>query len=144
MNPLELVTKTLYSFNEKELTTQVLDAFGKRAETFDQYNDVAKIFFEIKDFSNAITYGEKALKLTKSKEENYTTTKNLINAYNQSNHPEKALTQISKLNSQNQKKKTIQPQKILLMLIINQIIQKKHLLKYQRLNHKILKILNFY
>ena len=101
MNPLELVTKTLYSFDEKELTSQVLDAFGKRAQTFEQYNDVAKIFFEIKDFSNAIIYGEKALKLTRTKEENYTTTKNLINAYNQSNHPEKALTQISKINSQN-------------------------------------------
>ena len=75
MNPLELVAKTLYSFNEKELTTQVLQAFGKRAETFQQYDDVAKIFFEIKDFSNAITYGEKALKLTKTKEEKYTTTK---------------------------------------------------------------------
>lgn len=101
MNPLELVTKTLYSFNEKELTSQVLDAFGKRAQTFEQYNDVAKIFFEIKDFSNAIIYGEKALKLTRTKEEKYTTTKNLINAYNQSNHPEKALTQISKIKSQN-------------------------------------------
>ena len=101
MNPLELVTKTLYSFDEKELTSQVLDAFGKRAQTFEQYNDVAKIFFEIKDFSNAIIYGEKALKLTRTKEENYTTTKNLINAYNQSNHPEKALTQISKIKSQN-------------------------------------------
>jgi tetratricopeptide (TPR) repeat protein len=101
MNPLELVTKTLYSFNEKELTTQVLSAFGKRAETFEQYNDVAKIFFEIKDFSNAITYGEKALKLTSTKEENYTTTKNLINAYNQNNCPEKAITQISKIKSQN-------------------------------------------
>jgi tetratricopeptide (TPR) repeat protein len=101
MNPLELVIKTLYSFEEKELTTQVLSAFGKRAETFEQYNDVAKIFFEIKDFSNAITYGEKALKLAKTKEENYTTTKNLINAYNQSNHPEKAITQISKIKSQN-------------------------------------------
>lgn len=101
MNPLELVVKTLYSFNEKELTTQVLSAFGKRAETFQQYDDVAKIFFEIKDFSNAITYGEKALKLTKTKEEKYTTTKNLINAYNQNNYPEKAITQISKIKSQN-------------------------------------------
>lgn len=101
MNPLELVTKTLYSFEEKELTVQVLDAFGKRAETFEQYNDVAKIFFEIKDFSNAIIYGEKALKLTKTKEENYITTKNLINAYNQNNYPDKALTQISKIKSQN-------------------------------------------
>jgi hypothetical protein len=101
MNPLELVAKTLYNFQEKELTTQVLSAFGKRAETFQQYDDVAKIFFEIKDFSNAITYGEKALKLTKTKEEKYTTTKNLINAYNQNNYPEKAITQISKIKSQN-------------------------------------------
>ena len=101
MNPLELVVKTLYSFNEKELTTQVLSAFGKRAETFQQYDDVAKIFFEIKDFSNAITYGEKALKNTRTKEEKYTTSKNLINAYNQNNYPEKAITQISKIKSQN-------------------------------------------
>ena len=101
MNPLELVAKTLYNFQEKELTTQVLQAFGKRAETFQQYDDVAKIFFEIKDFSNAITYGEKALKLTRTKEEKYTTTKNLINAYNQNNYPEKAITQISKIKSQN-------------------------------------------
>ena len=101
MNPLELVAKTLYSFEEKELTTQVLEAFGKRAETFEQYNDIAKIFFEIKNFSNAIIYGEKALKLTRTKEENYITTKNLINAYNQNNYPDKALTQISKIKSQN-------------------------------------------
>ena len=101
MNPLELVTKTLHSFEEKELTTQVLQAFGKRAETFEQYNDVAKIFFEIKDFSNAITYGERALKLAKSPEELYITTKNLINAYNQNNYPDKALTQISKIKSKN-------------------------------------------
>jgi tetratricopeptide (TPR) repeat protein len=101
MNPLELVTKTLYSFNEKELTTQVLLAFGKRAETFQQYDDVAKIFFEIKDFSNAITYGEKALKTSGSAIEKYITAKNLINAYNQNNYPEKAITQISKIKSQN-------------------------------------------
>jgi hypothetical protein len=101
MNPLELVSKTLYSFEEKNLTIKVLEAFGKRAETFEQYNDVAKIFFEIKDFSNAITYGEKALKLTRTPEENYITTKNLINAYNQNNYPEKALTQISKIKSKN-------------------------------------------
>jgi tetratricopeptide (TPR) repeat protein len=101
MNPLELVVKTLHSFNEKELTTQVLQSFGKRAETFEQYNDVAKIFFEIKDFSNAITYGEKSLKLSRSEEEIYITTKNLINAYNQNNYPEKAITQISKIKSKN-------------------------------------------
>ena len=101
MNPLELVAKTLYNFQEKELTIQLLLAFGKRAENFQQYNDVAKIFFEIKDFTNAILYGEKALKLATAKDEKYITTKNLINAYNQNNYPEKSITQISKIKSQN-------------------------------------------
>lgn len=96
MNPLELVAKTLYNFQEKELTIELLNAFGKRAETFEQCNDVAKIFFELKNFSNAITYGEKALKLASKTEEKYTTSKNLINAYNQFNYPEKAITQIEK------------------------------------------------
>jgi hypothetical protein len=96
MNPLELVTKTLFSFGEKKLTYDLLDAFGKRAEGFSQHNDVAKIFFEIKNFPKAVEYGEKALKLTKIKEEKYVTSKNLINAYNQSNYPEKAITQIEK------------------------------------------------
>ena len=96
MNPLELVAKTLYNFQEKEVTIQLLNAFGKRAETFEQYNDIAKIFFEIKNFSNAITYGEHALKLATKTEEKYTTSKNLINAYNQFNYPEKAITQIEK------------------------------------------------
>jgi tetratricopeptide (TPR) repeat protein len=103
MNPLELVAKTLHSFSEKELTYQLLDAFGKRAQTVQQYDDVAKIFFEVKNFSKAIEYGEKALQQAKTKQEKHILSKNLINAYNQSNYPEKALTQIDfckKINPQ--------------------------------------------
>jgi hypothetical protein len=96
MNPLELVAKTLYSFKEKELTFELLEAFGKQAQVFQQYNDIAKIFFELKNFSKAIEYGEKSLKLAQTKEEQYTTSMNLINAYNQSNYPEKSITQIEK------------------------------------------------
>jgi tetratricopeptide (TPR) repeat protein len=101
MNPLELVAKTLHSFEEKELTIKLLEAFGKRAKTFQQYDDVAKIFFEIKEFSNAIAYGEKALKVSTTPQEKYTIAKNLINAYNQNNYPEKSITQISKIKSIN-------------------------------------------
>jgi tetratricopeptide (TPR) repeat protein len=101
MNPLELVAKTLYSFEEKDLTIKLLEAFKNRAKTFQQYDDVAKIFFEIKHFSNAIECGEKALKLAQTKDEKYITAKNLINAYNQNNFPEKSITQISKIKSLN-------------------------------------------
>jgi tetratricopeptide (TPR) repeat protein len=94
MNPLELVSKTLYSFDEKQLTYKLLEAFGKRAEIFSQYDEIAKIFFELKNFIKAIEYGEKALKLASKPEEKYITSKNLINAYNQFNYPEKAITQI--------------------------------------------------
>lgn len=96
MNPLELVAKTLYSFEEQQLTYQLLEAFGKKAEIFSQYDEIAKIFFELKHFTKAIEYGEKALKLAEKTEEKYITSKNLINAYNQFNFPEKAITQIEK------------------------------------------------
>jgi hypothetical protein len=96
MNPLELVSKTLYSFDEKQLTYELLEAFGKRAEIFPQYDEIAKIFFELKNFIKAIEYGEKALKLASKPEEKYITSKNLINAYNQFNYPEKAIAQIEK------------------------------------------------
>jgi len=101
MNPLELVAKTLYSFKEQQLTFELLDAFGKQAQVFQQYDEIAKIFFELKNFSKAIQYGEKSLKLAQTKEKKYVTAKNLINAYNQSNYPEKSITQIEKLKKQN-------------------------------------------
>ena len=96
MNPLDIVSKKLYSFNEKQLTYDLLDAFGKNAKTFSQYDDIAKLFFEINNFLKAIEYGEKALKISSNFEEKYTTSKNLITAYNKFNYPEKALTQIDK------------------------------------------------
>jgi tetratricopeptide (TPR) repeat protein len=96
MNPLELVSKTLYSFNEKQLTYELLEAFGKRAELFSQYDEISKIFFELKNLPKAIEYGEKTLHKATTTEEKYITSKNLINAYNQFNYPEKAITQIEK------------------------------------------------
>ena len=96
MNPLELVSKTLYSFNEKQLTYELLEAFGKRAEIFSQYDEISKIFFELKHLPKAIEYGEKTLHKATTTEEKYITSKNLINAYNQFNYPEKAITQIEK------------------------------------------------
>ena len=95
MNPLELVSKTLHSFGKKELTYELLDAFGINSETFTQYNDIAKIFFELKNFEKAIEYGEKALKLSLKFQEKYITSSNLINAYNKLNYPEKAIIKIN-------------------------------------------------
>jgi tetratricopeptide (TPR) repeat protein len=98
MNPLELVVKTLHSFGEKELAFDVLDSFGKNSDNFHQYDEVAKCFFELKNLKKAIEYGEKSLNFISSFQEELVIKKNLINAYNQSNLPEKSLSLIKDLN----------------------------------------------
>jgi tetratricopeptide (TPR) repeat protein len=97
MNPLEVVIKTLSSWNENELIEDILNAFEKKAEILQQYDDLAKISFEIKNYEKAIKYGEKVLEFSLNPEQLYTIKFNLVNAYNKQNYPEKALTLIQEL-----------------------------------------------
>jgi tetratricopeptide (TPR) repeat protein len=97
MNPLELIVKTLSSWNETQLTQDLLEAFKKRAEIYQHYDDLAKIAFEIKDYNKAIEYGEELLKFPQTLEQEYTLKQNLVNAYNKQNYPDKALPLIQEL-----------------------------------------------
>jgi tetratricopeptide (TPR) repeat protein len=97
MNPLEIIIKTLFSWEEKELIENILDTFEKKAELYQHYDDLAKISFEIKNYERAIRYGEKVLNFPLNSEQLYTIKFNLINAYNKQNFPEKALKLIEEL-----------------------------------------------
>lgn len=97
MNPLELIIKTLSSWNEHQLSQDILEAFEKRAENYSHYDDLAKIAFEIKDFEKAIKYGEKVLEFPLTETQEYTIKQNLVNAYNKQNYPDKALPLIQEL-----------------------------------------------
>lgn len=101
MNPLEVVIKTLSSWNENELVEDILNAFEKRTEILQQYDDLAKISFEIKNYEKAIKYGEKVLELSIDSEQLYTIKFNLINVYNRQNYPEKAFELIKDLKKIN-------------------------------------------
>jgi len=97
MNPLELIIKTLISWNENQLSQDILNVFESKSETFEQFDDLAKIAFEIKNYEKAIQYGEKLLKFPLNKEQEYTLKQNLANAYNKQNYPDKALPLIQEL-----------------------------------------------
>jgi tetratricopeptide (TPR) repeat protein len=97
MNPLEVVIKTLNNWEEKELIEKIFNTFEKRAETYHQYDDLAKIAFEIKNYEKAIFYAEKLLTFPLNYEESYILKFNLVNAYNKQNYPEKALPLITEL-----------------------------------------------
>ncbi len=97
MNPLEVVIKTLSSWNEDQLSQNILEVFEKRAESYQHFDDLAKIAFEIKNYKKAIEYGEKLLTFPLNKEQEYTLKQNLVNAYNKQNYPDKALPLIQEL-----------------------------------------------
>lgn len=97
MNPLEVVIKTLSSWNENSLCQDILEAFEKRAQIFQHYDDLAKIAFEIENYEKAIQCGEKILEFPLNQEQEYTLKQNLVNAYNKQNYPDKALPLIQEL-----------------------------------------------
>lgn len=92
---LELTCKFLYDVKEVKLAIQVLHVFGQYACTFEQFDEVSKNFFKIKEYHEAAVYGEKAYALATEPQHQYVIRANLINVYNHYNEPEKALEYIA-------------------------------------------------
>lgn len=88
---LEPIIQTLYQFKEKKLAIDVLEAFYKNAFHFEQYDELAKCAFRIKEYKLAIEYGETALANALKPEQMWVARSNLINVYNHANYPEKAM-----------------------------------------------------
>jgi len=95
VNDLEPFVLSLEKLGEKKLALQVLDAFAKEARQFAQYENLAKCYFKLKNYTKSISHGEKALALSPGSQESYVTRLNLINVYNHANYPEKAMTYIT-------------------------------------------------
>lgn len=91
LGDLEPFINTLSSFKRDDLAKDVLGEFAKRAFSFAQYDNVAKCYFKIRDYENAILYCKRSLAITNNPAEMYSARFNLINAYNHANYPEEAM-----------------------------------------------------
>lgn len=91
---LEPIIVSLANFKRADLAEEMLQEFGKRSINYDQYDNIAKCFFKIKLYEQAIKYAEKTLAVAGSSPQLYTARFNLINIYNHANYPEKALQYI--------------------------------------------------
>jgi hypothetical protein len=94
VDDLEPITFMLEKFGRTDLSFRILETFAKHAEHFPQYDNISKCYFKLKNYIEAIKYGEKALVVAPSPQHTYITRNNLINVYNHANLPEKALTYI--------------------------------------------------
>jgi tetratricopeptide (TPR) repeat protein len=95
IDDLEPFILSLEKLGEKKLALEALAAFAREAQHFGQYDNLSKCYFKLKDYTNAIKFGEKALATAKWNPVIYATRFNLINLYNHANYPEKALVYIN-------------------------------------------------
>lgn len=94
MSSLEEISVFLDNTKNNELALSVIEVFGKHSQSFEQFDDVSRCFFKIKDYDKSIEYGEKAYAIASTPQQMYIIRHNLINVYNHANFPEKALRYI--------------------------------------------------
>ena len=88
---LEPVIQYLYHHKEKSAAVSLLETMHRHAFSFEEYDDLSKCAFRIKEYQLAIEYGEEALTTAYANEKMWAARTNLINVYNHANYPEKAL-----------------------------------------------------
>lgn len=88
---LEPIIMALNARKEKKVAISVLEALHRHAFHFEEYDDLARIAFKIKEYCLAIKYGEDSLVNALTNEKMWAARSNLINVYNHANYPEKAM-----------------------------------------------------
>jgi len=94
ISDLEPIILTLERLKKKDLAIEILETFAKISRSYAEYDNIAKCFFKLKEYSSAIEYGLKTLILAPDSQRLYYARENLINVYQHANYPEIALKYI--------------------------------------------------
>lgn len=88
---LDLLCETLKHLGEKPAAVSLLQALGRHCVEQRQYDEIAKCFFKIKRYKDAIPFAEKCVELSETQAQKYSAKINLANVYAHAYEPEKAL-----------------------------------------------------
>lgn len=88
---LEELTNRLYKTGEKKTAIELLEALYRHSLLYEEYDDLAKCAFKMKEYMQAIKYAKDALSSADSPEKLWAVRSNLINLYNHANYPELAM-----------------------------------------------------
>jgi tetratricopeptide (TPR) repeat protein len=116
---LEQLVLSLDQMGEKLAAVTVLDALARNSTMFQQYDDVAKCYFKIKEYEKALKYAE--LALTSAPTQGlYPAKYNVINVANHANYPERAMTLIKQLEIINPNDLDVKLEKAFSFFLLNQ------------------------
>jgi hypothetical protein len=135
---MELVdlVETLRDLNEKKVASDLLSALGRHSTNFRQYDEVAKCFFKIKRYKEAVPFAEKALADSKTNEQKYAARSNLVNVYAHAYEPEKGLSEANLLLSLNPDDEDIRLKKAYCLFLLGNLNAAEKILREELKNSK--------
>jgi tetratricopeptide (TPR) repeat protein len=115
---IEDLVISLDKMGEKQAAVGLLDALARNSVIFQQFDEVAKSYFKIKEYEKAYHNAEKALSLY-SGPDTYAVKYNLLNAANHANYPERAMVLIKQLELTNPSDTDVQLEKAFALFLLN-------------------------
>lgn len=131
---LEELVLSLDQMGEKPAAVTLLDALARNSTMFQQYDDVAKCYFKIKEYEKALKYAELALSSLPGN--NYAAKYNVINVANHANYPERAMTLIKQLEIINPNDLDVKLEKAFSFFLLNQKDKAEAILREELENPK--------
>jgi tetratricopeptide (TPR) repeat protein len=91
MNPLQQIISILQQMNEEDGASNLLQIFLKHSSTVQQYDELSRLFYEIRDYKNSIKSSEIMLSMTNDPNHLMAIRQNLAKVYNTINEPYEAI-----------------------------------------------------
>lgn len=132
---IEDLVIALDKMGEKNAAVVLLDALKRNSTLFEQYDEIAKSYFKIKEYKNAFECAEKALSVYNGPslfEVKY----NVLNAANHANQPERAISLIKQLEIIRPGDTDLQMEKAFAYFLMNEKDKAEKILREQLENPK--------
>lgn len=119
---------SLDCLGEKTAAVTLLDALSKHSHSFEQFDELAKSYFKIKEYYKAYRLAEKTLSLYAG-HNSYAVKYNVLNTANHANYPERALSLIQQLELVNPDDLDLQMEKAFSLFLLNRKDEAEHILR---------------
>ena len=133
---IEPLVLSLDAMGEKEAAVTLLDALARHSTQFEQYDEVAKSYFKIKEYKKAYDHAEKTL-LSYSGPSNYAVKYNVLNTANHANYPERALSLIKQLEVVNPNDRDLRMEKAFALFLLNRKDEAEAVLRAELKNNDL-------
>lgn len=127
---IEELVISLDNMGEKDAAVVLLDALTRNSILFEQFDDVAKSYFKIKEYEKAYRNAEKALSIY-SGPALFEVKYNTLNTANHANYPERAMTLIKQLEIIRPNDIDLQMEKAFAYFLLNQKDNAERILRQQ-------------